>query len=238
MDVLFLRLEGPLLSFGAPTVDHHGVVQEFPPASMLTGLIANALGFDHGDFQALQGLQARIRFAARLDRRGQPLIDYQTVDLGQDFMRGTGWTTWGRCEERGGGEAKRETHIRYRHYRADGLAIVALTLSPPGDRPDLDAIESALRAPARPLFLGRKCCLPSSPVLQGRASVPDLLSALRGIPSLGYARVPAQWPLEEADLPGSRIIPVTDERDWGNQVHSGERMVRQGMIEISGGPNR
>ena len=44
VDALLLRLDAPLMSFGAPMVDSNGVIQEFPALSMLTGLLGNALG--------------------------------------------------------------------------------------------------------------------------------------------------------------------------------------------------
>ena len=46
-DALILRFDAPLMSFGGPMVDHNGVVQDFPPTSLLTGLIGNALGYEH-----------------------------------------------------------------------------------------------------------------------------------------------------------------------------------------------
>ncbi len=42
---LLLRLEGPLMAFGGETIDNLGVIRDFPAQSMLTGLIANALGW-------------------------------------------------------------------------------------------------------------------------------------------------------------------------------------------------
>jgi len=233
MELLVLRLEGPLMAFGGPTVDNHGVDQEFPAASMLTGVLGNALGYSHADADALDRLQGRLRFAVRLDRYGKRFVDFQTVYLGQPFLVDTGWTTSGRREERGGASSE-ETHIRYRHYRADGRATVVLTLIAPGEAPDLASVEKALREPARPLFLGRKPCLPSLPIFVERREAPSLLAALRGVPPCGERRVQAQWPYEEDDLPGSRLVSITDERDWLNQVHCGERLVRQGMIELEG----
>ncbi|MDW8469236.1 MAG: type I-E CRISPR-associated protein Cas5/CasD [Burkholderiales bacterium] len=56
-----------------------------------------------------QALQDRLRFAARWDVEPELLTDYHTVDLGQNFLVGTGWTTRGRPEERGTGAATRET---------------------------------------------------------------------------------------------------------------------------------
>ena len=45
---ILIRLEAPLMAFGREMVDARGQIREFPGASMLTGLIANALGFRRG----------------------------------------------------------------------------------------------------------------------------------------------------------------------------------------------
>ena len=42
---LILNLESPLMAFGGETIDNYGVIRPFPAASMLTGLLANALGW-------------------------------------------------------------------------------------------------------------------------------------------------------------------------------------------------
>lgn len=234
MDVLLLRLEAPLMAFGGPIVDNYGVVQSFPAASLLTGLLGNALGWKHSDGAALNSLQSRLRFAARIDRPGEGIIDYQTVDLGQDFMMDTGWTTWGRREERGGASGT-GTHIRYRHYRADACVTVALALdSGEEEEPGLTVytLEQALLTPTRPLFIGRKTCLPSLPILQGKVSTPSVIEALRMFPAIAARRVQAQWPADEEGPLLSRLVVLTDERDWVNQVHSGERLVRQGELVL------
>jgi len=166
MKVLILRFDAPLISFGAPMIDQNGVVQAFPGLSMLVGLIGNALGWDHRDAEKLDALQDRIRYAARVDRLGEALVDYQTVDLGQPWMdpKKAGWTTWGHIAERDGAHST-GTHIRYRHYRADSLVTVAVALVDETD-PTTDEIATALRYPARTVFLGRKCCLPAAPILR------------------------------------------------------------------------
>ena len=228
------------MSFGAPAVDEHNVIQDFPATSMLVGLLANALGYDHGEHERLQALQDRLRWAARCDRRGQPLRDFQTVDLGQPHLVGTGWTTLGRREDRAGAKSTSEgTHIRYRDYHADAAYAVALVLEPAGAAPTLADVDAALRAPARPLFLGRKCCLPSGPLRLGRVAAPSLLEAVRAAPLAARARpaedgrYPAWWPEAEAapEWP-SRLLPVWDERDWANQVHTGRRLVRAGLVAV------
>jgi CRISPR system Cascade subunit CasD len=239
MRVLILRFDAPLVSFGAPVVDQRGVVQDFPTLSMLTGLIANASGWDHRDTDKLTSLQEGLRFAARIDRRGEPLVDYQIVDLGQAWMRPkeAGWTTRGRITSRGGASAE-GLHIRYRHYRADSIHTVALTLVTT-DAPSVDEVARALRAPARPLFLGRKCCLPASPILLDVLEAPSLVAALAAVSRVARARadngpLPACW-WDGDDVSGavgeSWVVPVTDERDWRNQIHVGRRIARRGHVD-------
>lgn len=239
LDALWLRFDAPLMSFGSSIVDHLGRTQEFPGLSLLVGLVGNALGYDHSQPDRLQALQSRLVYAVRQDRGGEVLTDFHTVDLGQESLVGTGWTTQGRVEERGKGEATSGTHIRYRDYLADSVYTVALTLREANTAPTLDTIERALREPARPLFIGRKTCLPAAPILLGRTRAATLVEALRAAPLLASPRgsgaeVMAWWPPLEADCPSSVLVPVTDERDWVNQIHGGQRHVRQGRLKIGG----
>jgi len=236
MKGIALRFDAPLISFGAPIVDNYGFVGTFPARSMLAGLLANAFGYDHRDHERTRRLQRRIRFAARIDVEGREIVDYQTVGLGQSFLVDTGWTTWGRIEGRTGASGE-ETHIRYRHYRAGSISTVVLTLDPVDEDPNLENLEAALSEPARPLFIGRKCCIPSGPILLCRWEAETLLEALKGIDPAGEKRaLRAQWPDEEGlNEPESRRLSVMDERDWENQIHGGERFVRQGFIRIHGG---
>lgn len=237
MRVLLLRFDAPLVSFGAPAVDQNGVVQLFPALSMLTGLIANALGWDHRDEDRLDELQERLRYAARIDRRGEALRDYQTVDLGTDWMlpEKAGWTTRGRIAARAGASGK-ETHQRYRDYRADSVHTVAIALVGDGT-PSLEDVAAALRAPARPLFIGRKCCLPACPLLLDVIEADSLVGALSSTPRVkrgDRGLLPTSW--WDGDDPSqaardSRVVPVTDERDWRNRIHVGRRLMREGHVD-------
>ncbi|MNS33372.1 CRISPR system Cascade subunit CasD [compost metagenome] len=240
-DVLWLRFDAPLMSFGAPVVDQFGKIQEFPGLSLLAGLLGNALGYDHRDSEALDRLQARIRYAVRLDRSGEKLTDFQTVALGQDFLVGTGWTSRGKVEGRAGASST-ETHIRYRDYWADSVVTVALTLTPAHENPVLDRVAEALDEPERPLFLGRKTCLPAARIFLGRTQAKTLREALADAPPLkshrsGCQEIPAWWPADEEEHAESRLISVVDERDWKNQVHTGRRILRHGRVRIGGNSN-
>jgi len=236
MDCLILRFDAPLMSFGSVVVDQLNPTWRFPGAAMLTGLLGNALGWDHRDADKLQALQDRLRFAARWDAEPVPLTDYQTVDLGQPFMVDTGWTTRGKREERGKGEATKDTHIRYRDHWANGVATVALTLL--GERrPTVNDLESALRMPARPLFIGRKPCLPAAPILIGRRQAEGVKAALAAEPLADISprrrplRIHALWPLDEAR--GADTEERFDLRDWANNIHRGARRYAVGILELT-----
>ncbi len=227
------------MSFGAPMVDYRGVIQPYPALSMLCGMLGNALGYHHRETDRLQRLQERIRYACRRDAPGRRLRDYQTVDLGQEFMRDDhAWTTRGELERRKGGSASTGTHIRLRDYWADAACTVALSLEPPEERPRLEELEHALHRPERPLFIGRKCCLPAARLLMGRTEEPRLTDALRSAPlpewAEGRSQADAWWPSRpDAEEPEAMQRPVTDARDWANQIHVGERWIAQGKIQLN-----
>jgi len=242
MKALILRLDAPLVSFGGVMIDQHGFIEHFPGTSLLTGLFANALGWHHRDFDRLQALQARLQYAARWDVPPQRIVDYHTVDLGQSKMRESGWTTHGKAEHRAGRtDAKYGTHIRYRHHWADGLMTIAVALEGGGE-PTLDATQAALARPARPLFLGRKACLPARPLLDPEAQREgsDLLTILRQVPFWDRHGRPQQspdkthacWPAELGIPEGARaeIRRVHDIRDWPNQLPAGSRERAEGIL--------
>ncbi len=227
---LILTLEGPLSAFGAEMVDARGPVRDWPGASLLTGLLANALGLTRGQRDAHARLQERLDFAIRIEREGTRLRDFQTAQLGQSDQ---GWTTRGAPEGRAGGAGTyKSPHIRERDYLADALVTVALVLQPAAEPPSLDELAAALTEPARPLFLGRKPCLPSRPIFGGFIAADDTLAAVR------LAERPDGWAspdpyLVAPERPGlptawERVF-VTDERNWISGAHGGERIFRRGL---------
>ena len=242
MDVLLLCFDAPLMSFGAPIVDNQGEIQPYPALSMMTGLLGNALGVDHSEFDRLERLQERLRYASRQDRRGRRIEDYQTVDLSKPYMDDDrAWTTYGHTESRAGGSASDGTHIRHRDYWADAIHTVAVTLDAPDEPPTLDDLTAAVQHPARPLFLGRKPCLPADALFADRLQADSLPEALVQAPLHARAddgpTFSAWWPTHpDADAPSDDHFdvdlrePVTDRRDWKNQIHVGERWIVNGTV--------
>lgn len=231
---LLVRLEAPLMAFGDEIVDNFGKARHFPGASNLTGLLANALGWTRGMREAHQRLQDRLDFAVRLDRPGELVHDFQTAELGGNDR---GWTTRGEPEGRAGGAAAyRSPHLRYRDMIADAALTVALRLVPADEPPTLDEITGALAVPARPLFLGRKPCLPSAPLATSLIEAQDALTAVADAPMtfdhpdrspdgpqlVGAAR--AKLP------PGFERRFIADERNWVSGVHGGGRTIAIGRV--------
>lgn len=216
---LHLRLTAPLMAFGDVTIDHVGPTRDFPSASALTGLFANALGWRREEGAAHQALQDRLVFGALIARQGRVLTDNQNAKLEAGDQ---GWTTWGYPEGRGGGaETHKNRHRRRRDYLADHECQVVVRLLP-GDGPDLDWLAAALDRPARPLFIGRKPCLPSARLFAGWINAADVRGALSQLGIAGRAL----WPMED-DALGSDLA---DLRNWVTGLHGGSRRVCEGMI--------
>jgi CRISPR system Cascade subunit CasD len=225
---LLLRLEAPLISFGSVSVDEHGFIQRWPAVSMLCGLFGNALGYRRTDAEQLDALQRRIVWAARLDRPGVMVQDFQTAQIGKNDKA---WTTRGRPEVRGGGAATYESpHIRRRDYWADASIAVAVRLEPADEAPSLDALAQALRAPARPLFIGRKSCLPSCRILEGAVEAGDALAALaQAAFALDSEPVAAVFFNDvRAKSVAIRRHRASDERRFELDVHAGQVTVFEG----------
>lgn len=238
---LLMRLEAPLIAFGGETIDNYGVIRDFPALSMVTGLLANALGYRREESERHDRLQNRLVVGARLDSELERLRDYQTAQL---FENDQGWTTFGEPEGRAKSPSytmqpdglKSLTWQRYRDYHARLNVLVALRLETVEESPTLDDLANALDHPARPIFIGRKNCLPSRRVFAGWQEAENVLDALKTacLPDSAI-KLRLQWPDGEGILPGDRVLDLCDERNWASGVHGGWRPVREGSFNAQEG---
>lgn len=219
---LILDLCAPLMAFGGVSIDHFGPTRNFPSASMLTGLFGNALGWHWSDGAAHQALQDRLIFGSRIEWEGRLVTDTQNAKLEKTDK---GWTTYGIPEGRFGASYD-APHRRRRDYLADARVIVVLRLAT-DDLPTLDTLADALRRPSRPLFIGRKPCLPTRPLHAGWCEAVNTHSALALVGTTANAS--AQWPTAEGPA-GDRLIDLPDLRNWRSGLHGGSRTVVQGRM--------
>ena len=228
---LHLRLRAPLGSFGGETVDAHGIIRDFPAQSMMTGLLANALGWSRSMAGEHQALQDRIVFGALWEDETPlgRLTDYQTASLNKDDQA---WTTRGAPARRAGGRGTYGSpHQRWRDYHCDLRLAVVLRLDPDDVAPTLNQAASALVHPARTLFIGRKPCLPSAPLFAGWIDAPDAPAALAAIAPGASTGSRACWPASEGTAGADRITSITDERNFLSGLHGGARRVCEGLIQ-------
>ncbi len=170
-NTLFLRFEGPLQAWG----NHESkfVVRrtaEAPTKSGVIGLLCAALGISRQAAAEKKWLTklSTLKMGVRIDNPGIRWWDYHTVGAVME-MRIAG----------GEGKTKQGAMLTRREYLCDASFLVALQ----GDATLVKELAAALENPTWTLYLGRKCCPPSRPLLEHPVGdFPDLLSALRSVP--------------------------------------------------------
>lgn len=187
MQTLFMRLEGPLQSWGIRSRWGERDTTLAPTKSGVIGLLACAQGLQRGD-SAIRVLSDSLRMGVRIDVPGTLLQDYHTT--GGGVFHGGERTQWWRDAYAGGvlsaenkvkvhqDTKKPETDVSVRWYLADASFLVALQGAPAV----IEALAQALQRPVWPIFLGRKSCPPATPVYAGVGDHADLRLALTSHP--------------------------------------------------------
>lgn len=155
---LALRLEGPLQSWGVDSQFNRRNIGLLPTKSGIAGMCCAAFGHPRGSIAENVLLKefASLRMTSivipRMNGNGNPLpvrrlSDYHTV---QNTRRASG-------------AINTDCVLTHRQYLCDALFGVVLE----GKSEVLQAIADALADPVWGLWLGRKACIPSAPVLAG-----------------------------------------------------------------------
>lgn len=121
-----------------------------PTKSGVLGLLAAAQGRRRTD--SVEDLLA-LKFGVRVDQSGQVIRDFQTAQR---------WDTG------------RRMPLSYRYYLADAVFVAGVE----GPPEVIEGLANALQSPAFPIFLGRRSCPPSRPVLLDVLDT-DLLTSMR-----------------------------------------------------------
>jgi CRISPR system Cascade subunit CasD len=167
---LALLLDGPMQSWGFASRFTRRTTALHPTKSGVMGLVAAALGIDkHAPDEAAQVARlaalkcTTVTLPKSCSGREMPMLrlsDYHTIGGGYD--KGTDWMK----KPRAASGATLETVLSERHYLLDARFGVLLE----GEADWLEQIASKLRDPTWGLWLGRKCCIPASPLLVGVGS--------------------------------------------------------------------
>lgn len=176
---LALRLEGPLQSWGFDSQFNRRNTGLMPTKSAIAGICCAALGYPRGSEEERKFLSAfaSVRMTTiAIPRKGtkgelavRRLQDYHTV---QNTRRASG-------------QLNDECVLTRRQYLADALFGVLLE----GDVAVLNQIASALEHPKWGIWLGRKSCIPSAPVLAGlKETKADAFRLLREEPLESFTR--------------------------------------------------
>jgi CRISPR system Cascade subunit CasD len=207
---LLLRFDGPMQSWGVAAFGDRPTLP-FPTKSGIVGLLANAHGRGRDD--EIEDLASLVT-AVRADDLGQPMIDFQTA--GRDGWRSAD----GRLHTD-------TTKIRRKGYLTDAVFTAALT----GPSELVERTAAAVARPARPLFLGRRCCPPAASVLIGISTLPTV-AALAALPYQGHLPVPpARFIVAADDTEGEVWDDVPMSFAVGNRMY-GSRWVK--VIEVVG----
>jgi CRISPR system Cascade subunit CasD len=205
---LALRLEGPLQSWGFDSQYNRRNTGLMPTKSAVAGICCAALGWARGSSEEKKFLMSfsEVRMTAiAIPRKGakkelpvRRMQDYHTV-------QGT---------RRASGSINNDCVLTYRQYLADAAFGVILE----GNSCLLSEIAAALDDPKWGIWLGRKACIPSAPMLVGlREKCGDALKLLIGDKALeSFTRQEEVESFVDGrdSLPDTPVSFATDQRQF------------------------
>jgi len=192
-NILFLRLEGPLQAWGDNSKFVIRRTMEAPTKSGVLGLICCGMGLSRQKAREHLPDLNRLRMGVRIDRPGTRWWDYHTVGAKVGILNAAGVIKITQTTK------EKETLVSRREYLCDASFLAALR----GEADLIERVKDALENPAWPLFLGRKSCPPSRPILAGETQSGDLVTALQC--------QPWQPRYETDEPPGEGCVPCLAE---------------------------
>jgi len=151
MATLLLRLAAPLQAWGSDSKFNIRSTEREPTKSGVIGMVAAALGIQRNEDPAKLKPLSELKFGVRVERDGVLLRDFHMV------------------------HEQKASHVTERYYLSDAVFLAALNCD---DRGFLEKIAAALENPVYPLFLGRRSCPPTLPLVIG-ITEDDLVDSLR-----------------------------------------------------------
>lgn len=213
MSTLLLRLAGPLQAWGTSSRFVYRFTDKSPSKSAVLGLLAAAEG--RRRTESIEDL-LDLRFGVRCDQPGSVLRDFQTARSldGKDAFP-----------------------LTYRFYLSDAVFVAGVE----GEQALVQRLADAIRRPAFPLYLGRRSCPPSRPLLMEVSPAPlrEALSAVPWQAAAWYARRAEREPtlemLLDADGSGTsgEVVNDTPISFDPHYRRFGSRSVEQALVTVS-----
>ena len=210
--IIVLRLEGPLQSWGENAKWDFRDSSTMPTKSGIVGLLGCAMGQERGS-QVLVELAQSITVAVRADRPGAKFVDFQTVQ-GDPLMAATGKP-----------KTTGNTILSPHAYLQDASFTVFIDTTAEWQQ----RIVSALENPRWCMYLGRKNCVPSRPILADRMEADDLMEALKEYPAAERAGKTMTYECEHPDSTAASIQRPDDLIGTNRQFQL--RRVWRGSVE-------
>jgi len=186
-NTLFIRLEGPMQSWGERARWSVRDSATEPTKSGLVGLLACALGWSED--ADLQNLSRSIRMGVRCDKQGVLLTDYHTIVGGVLSAEGK--------IKLNPNTHKPESVVSLRTYLHDASFLVVIQ----AETTLIEKLTKALQNPVWPVYLGRKSCPPTTPVYAGEGDYESIEAALsNGLASGELCRAVVECAPEEGSL--------------------------------------
>lgn len=210
--LLVLRLEGPLQSWGDYSKWDFRDSGTMPTKSGIVGLLGCAMGEERNS-PILVELAKAITVAVRADRPGVKLVDFQTVQ-GDPLMAATGKP-----------KTTGNTILSPHAYLQDACFTVFIDT----DEVWRQRIVSALESPKWCTYLGRKNCVPSRPIQAKLIACASMQEALEQYPPAERADKTMTYECEMFDSTAASILRSDDLVGIGRQF--GLRRVWRGTVK-------
>ncbi|MDI6450516.1 type I-E CRISPR-associated protein Cas5/CasD [Anaerobaca lacustris] len=179
-NTLFLRLAGPMQSWGTSSRFQLRRTDAYPSKSGALGLLLCAKGVRREDSAVELRTLSSLTTGVRVDRPGILDWDYHTAGGGHGNgpHRAIGIRRADGKIKKTASTGEYETLLSRRQYLSDASFLVALH----GDPAVIGDYAKWLHDPIWPVFLGRKCCVPTEPVFAGTGEFDSPTSALASVP--------------------------------------------------------